>query len=134
MIFGIGIDLVDIRRMASSLDRHGDRLAQRLLTEEEFDEFRAAARPASFLAKRFAAKEAMAKALGTGFSQQLSLRHLQISNDGSGKPEMICKDRALTLLQTHGINAVHLTISDERDNAIALVVLETAAPALHGQV
>ncbi|MGH8120830.1 MAG: holo-ACP synthase, partial [Gammaproteobacteria bacterium] len=68
MIYGVGIDLVTVRRMQENIDRYGSRFAGKILHPDEMQEFRTAARPAGFLARRFAAKEALAKALGTGFS------------------------------------------------------------------
>ena len=73
MIFGIGVDLVQTGRMATSLDRFGKRIAEKVLTQREMMEFQGHSSQASFLAKRFAAKEALAKALGTGFRQKLSM-------------------------------------------------------------
>ena len=68
MIFGIGTDIVSVQRMRRNLGRYGERFARRILSESELEEFRATAKPENFLAKRFAAKEAAAKAMGTGFS------------------------------------------------------------------
>ena len=125
MIYGIGVDLVNTERMASSLGRFGDRIAEKVLTSRELDEFHSTRLPASFLAKRFAAKEAMAKALGTGFRQNLSLKHIEITHDAHGKPRVICKERAKELLDECGISDIHISITDERDNALAFVVLES---------
>ena len=85
-MFGIGTDLVHIPRMQTLLDKHGDKIALRILSDAEFTAFQQAKNQASFLAKRFAAKEATAKALGTGFRDGLSLRHIAVSNDENGKP------------------------------------------------
>jgi len=99
VIFGIGVDLVKIERIASSLDKFGNRMAEKVLTEQELIEFHSARWPASFLAKRFAAKEAMAKALGTGFRNHLSLKHIEVVHDDTGKPVIACNNRARELME-----------------------------------
>ncbi|MDH5370190.1 MAG: holo-ACP synthase, partial [Gammaproteobacteria bacterium] len=86
MIYGIGTDIVHINRMRENLDKYGDKFARRILTEAEFNEFEAKHDKAAFLAKRFAAKEATSKAMGTGFSQGLSLHHIGVEHDDAGKP------------------------------------------------
>lgn len=126
MIFGIGVDMVKIERIASSLDKFGNRIAEKVLTEQELVEFLSARWPANFLAKRFAAKEAMAKALGTGFRNNLSLKNIEVLHDDTGKPVIACNHRARELMDENRINFVHLSIADEQDNAVALVVLESA--------
>jgi len=127
VIFGIGVDLVKIERIASSLDKFGNRMAEKVLTEQELIEFHSARWPASFLAKRFAAKEAMAKALGTGFRNHLSLKHIEVVHDDTGKPVIACNNRARELMEENRIDSVHLSITDEQDNALALVVLESGS-------
>ncbi len=124
MIVGVGTDLVKIERLAHSLRRFGDRYAQRILTEAEYEDFQTAANPAAFLAKRFAAKEAMAKAMGTGFRDGLSLQHIGVSHTALGQPVIQCTDIAADYLQQHNISQVHLSLSDEKEHALAFVVLE----------
>lgn len=126
MIFGIGTDIVRIQRMADNLERYGERFAARILTEVEMTAFLASAQQAPFLAKRFAAKEAAAKALGTGFRNGLNLRDIGVSNDGLGKPMLAFSDRAQQALKNQGVGAAHLSLSDESEYAIAYVVLEIA--------
>ncbi len=123
MILGIGTDIVRIARMEASLARHGERFAERLLAPEEMDAFRAAARPAAFLAKRFAAKEAVAKAMGTGFSDGLSLRHIAVAHEPKGRPYLTFTGRAAEMLEEMGAGACHLSLADEQDMAIAFVTL-----------
>jgi holo-[acyl-carrier protein] synthase len=123
MIFGIGTDLVYIPRMQSLLDKHGDKIAQRILSDTEFENFKQVKCQASFLAKRFAAKEATAKALGTGFRDGLSLRHIAVENNALGKPELTFHDRGLTLKQALNIGHSLLSLSDEKDYAVAFVTL-----------
>ena len=84
MIYGIGTDIVQVVRIRESLDRHGERFAERILSDAELAEFRASAHPARFLARRFAAKEAVAKAFGTGFSGGLTFRDITIGHDDAG--------------------------------------------------
>ena len=123
MIFGIGTDIVRVDRMQSGLDRFGERFARRILTDVELAEFEQTSSPAHFLAKRFAAKEAAAKAMGTGFSRGLSLRHIGVEHDANGKPELAWSDRALELMRELGVGASYLSIADESDHAVAFVTL-----------
>jgi len=123
MIFGIGTDLVNIPRMQDLLDKHDDKIAQRILSEAEFTCFKQASNPAAFLAKRFAAKEATAKALGTGFRDGLSLRHIAVENNDLGKPELKFHHRGLELLEEFKIGRSLLSLSDEKDYALAFVTL-----------
>jgi len=123
MIFGIGTDLVHIPRMQSLLDKHDDKIALRILSEAEFIGFKDAVNKAAFLAKRFAAKEATAKALGTGFRDGLSLRHIEVVNNGAGKPELKFYQRGLSLIEQHNIGRSMLSLSDENEYAIAFVTL-----------
>lgn len=123
MIFGIGTDIVHINRMADSLEKYGDKFARRILTEREFSEFTDKQNKAAFLAKRFAAKEATAKAMGTGFSNGLSLHHIGVKNDDAGKPILECLEVADKFLQDNKIKQMHLSLADERDYAVAFVTL-----------
>ena len=125
MIYGIGVDLVDVRRMEAGLARFGERLARRILSSDELADFETNLRRDRFLARRFAAKEALVKALGTGFrSQGLQLREISITHNELGKPELRFSDSAVQVLARRGIARSHLSISDERDYALAYVVLE----------
>lgn len=123
MIFGIGTDLVHIPRMQELLDKHGDKIALRILSEAEFYGFQNATKQAAFLAKRFAAKEATAKALGTGFRDGLTLRHIEVMNNDAGKPELTFYERAQSLIKQYHIGRSMLSLSDENDYAIAFVTL-----------
>lgn len=124
MIFGIGTDLVHIPRMQALLDKHDDKIALRILNDAEFADFQQLSNQAAFLAKRFAAKEAAAKALGTGFRDGLSLRHIAVINNENGKPELTFCQRGQTLLEQYNIGRSMLSLSDENDYAIAFVTLE----------
>jgi holo-[acyl-carrier protein] synthase len=123
MIAGIGTDIVRIDRIQKALGRRGDAFARRVLTETEFQLFQKCADQASWLAKRFAAKEAAAKALGTGIGK-VSFHHLEVSNNELGAPAMKFSGYALELQKTRGITSIHLSLSDESDHALAFVVLE----------
>lgn len=123
MIFGIGTDIVHIPRMQELLDKHEDRIAMKILSDTEFVEFQKTVNKAAFLAKRFAAKEAAAKALGTGFIDGLSLRHIEVSNNKLGKPELKFFHRGRRLLEELNISRSLLSLSDEKDYALAYVTL-----------
>ena len=125
MIHGIGVDMVEIRRIVEGLDRFGPKLARRILTDTELRLYEDHPRQAGFLAKRFAAKEALVKALGTGFRDEVRLKNIGIENDELGKPVLTFSGPMPTVLQRRGILRTHLSITDERDYALAYVVLET---------
>ncbi|WP_303904948.1 holo-ACP synthase [Thiohalomonas denitrificans] len=121
MIIGIGTDIVDVERIRVSMERHGERFAGRILDERELEIYRRAGNPAAFLAKRFAAKEAAAKAFGTGFRNGLSLRQIGISNNELGRPELTFSGRARELLAEQGVTHTFISLSDGREQAIAFV-------------
>lgn len=123
MISGIGTDLVHIPRIAEMLKKYGDKAAQRILDDSEFEQFQKNQQPAAFLAKRFAAKEATAKALGTGFRDGLSLQHIAVRNNSLGKPELVFNAYAEQLLSEKNIQTAMLSLSDDGDYATAYVVL-----------
>jgi len=118
MIAGIGVDLVEISRMQGVWERHGKAFARRILTKTERQALDQAKDPARFLAKRFAAKEAAAKALGTGFQQGLSWQHIEIQHDKLGKPLLSLNTPLAADL------SAHLSLSDEIQHVVAFVVLE----------
>ena len=124
MILGLGTDLVEIPRIERSLARFGERLARRILSDSEFGEFQRHARPADFLAKRFAAKEAFAKAMGTGLRHPVRWRHIIVGHDRLGKPELRYSAELQRLVDARRCRA-HITITDERSMACAIVVLES---------
>lgn len=128
MIHGVGTDIVQVARMEENVARHGERFAQRILTESELQRYAGHARPAQFLAKRFAAKEAAAKAFGTGFRDGLSLHHIEVVNDENGRPQLQFSDIAQDLVTRFGISHSHLSLSDEPDYAVAFVILECHGP------
>jgi holo-[acyl-carrier protein] synthase len=128
MIIGIGNDIVDIRRIEKALARWGDRFTQRSFTEIERRKSDRRAQRAASYAKRFAAKEACSKALGTGFSHGVFMKDLGVVNEPSGKPTMALTGGAglmLARLTPEGMTArVHLTITDEYPYAQAIVLIE----------
>ncbi|MCF6323692.1 MAG: holo-ACP synthase [Gammaproteobacteria bacterium] len=126
MIVGIGTDIVCVSRMEKNLAKYGQRFAERILTSNEFTEFLQHRRPASFLAKRFAAKEAVAKAMGCGFRDGLQLTHIGVGHDDFGKPMLEYSDRAVDLCEHLNISKSHLSISDEDEYAVAFVTLEAS--------
>jgi holo-[acyl-carrier protein] synthase len=126
MIHGIGTDIVEYTRIEKMLARYGQRLAERMLNESELAEFQTHANPARFLAKRFAAKEAFAKAVGSGLREPVSLRRIGVTHDGLGKPVLQFDEVLRTYLAQLGVSGHHVSISDERDFIVAFVVLECA--------
>ena len=127
MIVGLGTDLVEIARMAQALQRHGDRLLDRLLGAEERAAMPPAGHPnrAAWLAKRFAAKEAAAKALGTGFRAGITLADIQTVHNPLGAPQLRLSGGAAARISALGATVAHLSVSDERQYAVAFVVLES---------
>lgn len=123
VIYGIGTDIVHVPRMQANLARFGERFARRMLNERELQDFRLSAKPAHFLAKRFAAKEAAVKAIGLGFRRGLGLRDIGVRHDRNGRPELEYSARALALLRELGIGDSHLSLADEAEHAIAFVTL-----------
>ncbi len=123
MIFGIGTDIVAIARLQSMWERHGEKVVEKLLAPEEMADFAASTAKGRFLAKRFAAKEAFAKALGTGVRPPAVLPAIAIAHDDSGKPVFKFCGQLAEMMKNQGLSA-HLSISDEADYAIAYVILE----------
>ena len=125
MIYGVGIDVVEVRRIEDSMARFGRRLAEKILSADECPEYDQSPRQARFLARRFAAKEALVKALGTGFRAGLFPGAISITHDALGKPGFHLATRAQSALEQRRICKSHLSITDEREYALACVLLET---------
>ena len=123
MIYGIGTDLVRVARLEGVVLRRGEAFARRILADDEYREYTTTTMPARFLAKRFAAKEAAAKALGTGIRDGLRLAHIEVTHDGLGRPGLRFHARAAELVESFGIVEAHLSIADEADLAMAFVTL-----------
>lgn len=124
MIFGIGTDIVEVSRIEDSLARFGEAFAQRILTEPEWLAYEQSQTKARFLAKRFAAKEAFAKALGTGLRAPATFQNIGVAHDDLGKPVFEIALELQVFLELRSIHACHLSISDEKALAVAFVVLE----------
>ena len=122
-IVGIGLDLVKIERIRALADRWQERFLERLYTEAERRYCFERASPYASLAGRFAAKEAVVKAIGTGWSAGISWQDIQVLNDGSGKPVAQVQGRAGAMLQEAGVTDIHISLSHDADYAIAQVVL-----------
>lgn len=127
MIYGIGTDIVEVSRIEDSLARFGDAFAERILTEQEWLSFSQSHTKARFLAKRFAAKEAFAKALGTGLRTPATFQNIGVTHDDLGKPVLTLAAPLQALLDEKQIIHQHLSISDEKALAVAFVVLEKGA-------
>jgi holo-[acyl-carrier protein] synthase len=121
----VGTDLIEVQRVARVLERYGERFARRILCEPELKRFRAHRQPVAYLAKRFAAKEAFAKALGTGIHAPANWHGVWVANLRSGKPVLEYSPALAELMRARGITRSHVSISDERGMAAATVVLET---------
>ena len=125
MIIGIGVDIVEIARVEKLVARFGERFARRVLCADELREYRRRNESSSYLATRFAAKEAVAKACGTGIGAQLGFHSLQIDNDDYGKPVLRFLQDASALLSRLRVNSSHISLSDERHYVVAMVLLES---------
>ena len=133
MIHGIGTDLLDTTRIRHGLERFGTPYAERILAPAEQAAYAMSARPAQFLAKSFAAKEALAKALGTGLREPVSLHNIAILRDSLGKPYFELAPALLAWMQARSIGAPHLSLSDEGDLTLAFVVVETQTQPFNGE-
>ncbi|WOZ78573.1 holo-ACP synthase [Kosakonia sacchari] len=124
-ILGLGTDIVEIARIEAVVVRSGDRLAKRVLSDNEWALYQAHQQPVRFLAKRFAVKEAAAKALGTGIRNGLAFNQFEVFNDTLGKPSLRLWDEALRMAEQMGVRAMHVTLADERHYACATVIIES---------
>ena len=128
MIYGIGTDICDVRRIRASLERHGDRFAEKVLSEAELAVWRARSqrwpgRGVRYLATRFSAKEAFSKAIGLGMRMPMTWRHCEIANLASGKPQIVLHGALKDWFEARGLRA-HLSLTDESDYAASFVVVE----------
>jgi len=123
MIFGIGTDIVAVARMTEYYQRHGERGLEKMLAPAEREACRTSSDPARFLARRFAAKEALGKAFGTGVRAPVLLPDIAVEHDALGKPSFSYSPGLAAHFAERGLDA-HLSISDERDYAVAFVILE----------
>jgi len=130
MIFGIGTDILAIERVQGVYERHGERFVEHLLLPAELTLFRAQSRPARFLAMRFAAKEAIVKAMGTGFAHGMWVRDSGVLPDAFGRPQIVWSQRGQARCEQLGIGEGHLSLTDEAGLVVAVAVLmrKTAVP------
>jgi holo-[acyl-carrier protein] synthase len=124
MIYGIGTDLVEIDRVRRLLERYGERFARRVLGPREWAGFEQSANRAVYISGRFAAKEAFAKAFGTGLRHPVSLANINVTHDALGKPGLLLEDELEALLASRGVTGRHLSVTHEQNMACAVVVLE----------
>lgn len=123
-ILGLGTDIVEIARIEAVMARNGDQFAQRILAPGEWAIYQQHRQKARYLAKRFAVKEAAAKAFGTGIRNGLAFEHFEVYNDSLGKPLLRLHGRAAELAEQMAITAIHVSLADERRYACATVILE----------
>jgi len=130
MIYGIGTDICDVRRIRTSIERHGDRFALKILSEAEFATWQQRSarwpeRGMRYLATRFSAKEAFSKAVGMGMRMPMTWRHCEIAKAPSGKPEIVLHGALKIWFEAQRLSA-HVTVTDETDYAVSFVVVEQA--------
>ena len=130
MIYGIGTDICDVRRIRTSIERHGDRFALKILSQSEFATWKQRSarwpeRGMRYLATRFSAKEAFSKAIGMGMRMPMTWRHCEIAKAPSGKPEIVLHGALKIWFDARRLT-VHVTVTDETDYAVSFVVVEQA--------
>jgi holo-[acyl-carrier protein] synthase len=124
MILGTGIDLVEVARIASSFDKYGEQFVNRVLVADEFEYCLAHKNPAPFLAARFAAKEAVAKAFGTGIGAQLGWLDMEICHQKSGGPFVVLHGKGAELFKMCGAKRLHISLTHTENYAAATAILE----------
>jgi holo-[acyl-carrier protein] synthase len=132
VIFGIGVDVLKVDRIERVYQKHGDRFLNHLLMPEERALLDRTARPVRFLAMRFAAKEAIVKAMGTGFAHGVWIRDVGVVPNAWGKPEVVYSSRGAAVRDGLGIGEGHVTLTDEAGLVVAVAVLLRRMPARDG--
>ncbi|HEU4623956.1 MAG TPA: holo-ACP synthase [Steroidobacteraceae bacterium] len=127
MIFGIGVDVLEAARVKNTLERFGSRFTEHLLMPEEHAQLAKTRRPERFVAMRFAAKEAIVKAMGTGFAHGVWIRDVGVVQNSWGKPEVVYSERGDKVRRALGIGEGHVTLTDEAGLIVAVAVLLRAA-------
>jgi len=125
MIYGVGTDIINIKRVEYILSKNKRGFVKRVLSEHEQALFANKGDSATYCAKRFAAKEAFAKALGIGIGKMVSFQDLTVRNNENGKPYFIPSEKLRLYLMDKNIKQAHLSLSDEKHNAVAFVILES---------
>ena len=131
MIYGIGTDICDIRRIRASLEKHGERFAQKVLSDNELNTYRARSerwpeRGVRYVATRFSAKEAFSKAIGMGMRMPMTWRLCEVAKLPSGQPTLVLHGELKAWFEAKGLSA-HVSVSDESDYATSYVVVEKTA-------
>jgi holo-[acyl-carrier protein] synthase len=126
MIFGIGVDVLEVKRIGRTLERFGEHFIERLLLPEERTQLARTQRRERFLAMRFAAKEAIVKAMGTGFGHGVWIRDVGVVQNAWGKPEVVFSARGDRLRRGLGVGEGHVTLTDEAGLVVAVAVLMKA--------
>jgi holo-[acyl-carrier protein] synthase len=124
MILGTGVDIVEVTRIRGSYEKFGERFINRVLRPDEIRYCLSHRDPAPFLAARFAAKEAISKAFGTGIGRHLGWQDMEVARKESGEPYVILHGQGLALLTERGASLVHLTLSHTNQHAVAVAILE----------
>jgi len=124
MIVGIGVDLVKVSRIEAVLERHGQRFVERILHPNELLIYQNHSHPLAYFAKRYAAKEALSKALGTGIARGVNFNEIETQLNELGRPQLILHGTTLDKADELGVKHLFITLSDEQDYAIANVILE----------
>jgi holo-[acyl-carrier protein] synthase len=125
MVLGVGIDLVEVSRIREAYDKFGERFLQRVLRPDEIAYCLSHRNPFPFLAARFAAKEAISKAFGTGIGAQIGWQEMEVKHKPSGQPYVLLHDRGQELLRACEGRIIHLTLSHTDHYATAVAILET---------
>ena len=126
MIFGIGVDVLEAKRIVHTLERFGERFTEHLLMPQERAQLAKTQRPQRFIAMRFAAKEAIVKAMGTGFAHGVWIRDVGVVQNSWGKPEVVFSERGERVRRGLGIGEGHVTLTDEAGLIVAVAVLMRA--------
>ena len=128
MILGTGIDIIEVARVVGAVERFGDRFLARVLLPDEIAYCRSHARPGPHVAARFAAKEAISKAFGTGIGSHLGWQDMEIRRRESGEPYVVLHGKGADLMKARGAVHVHISLSHTEHSAAAVAILEGAAP------
>ena len=123
MIFGIGTDVLKLSRVEDTYNKFGEHFARRILLDVELEHFAGTRRPARFLAMRFAAKEAVVKAMGTGFANGMWIRDVGMVPNALGQPQIVYSERGLKMCRKLGVGEGYLSLSDEAGLIVAMAVL-----------